>query len=1346
MWKTATTTTLASFAGLALTQTALGAAGDVTPVQPITGNIEAVSPGETGDTALILIAPTAIGANVVGGYGITGTFQIQLLDNTGANIGAPISIPNADTTELVDAGAAGDVESGDVVQIDVGPTLQLFGGAAWGFDIIVNDGDASVDSLAIDPDGFPGQGDDTDTVDMTYQISRVRPTISQVLINDSMGDDVLDELFIVGNFPTLGPGDDVASSFVFPMNAGVANPNNTSNGALSVADFEVDDAGDGIFANFTADDFGSADALADDQTYIKINIGDPTMTGLDIGDVVRIASGGDVWDGTGGFLDGEVAITRKEALSIDSAEWLAEVGAGGTVAGAIQVTMNLACSAAGDATFWDGLVRSDAAMTDLSVTAAAIDGADNTKINLTVMSGGTDSVGADGLEGDGTGMDDGSSFSISVDAMTGTPPDDIFATALTGTFDVDITDGIAPSQSGALVGLDMNSDGDLDAFYMTFDEVMVVTGGDSNGFTLTKLGAAVHPYSLFLTNLATGEFDPTAMANETTIDIAGDATDEFQDSITGFSRMSEDTDNRLTTNNIVVVAFDPAMASFQDAMSEDATPGTWDVDWATAAFDAMMCGLTDANGNAPSGDLAATNISEEEAAPLLSQVNFNTGDNETGGTQRISEQDGVAGDDPDNNVGRFIFNEELDVVNTSANIDETRFRFGAQATDLFSGGDFDTIEGGGNNIVVMTDGSGAGFGVGDSATILDENGVEDANGNVFGSTTAGVTVQDSTAPFIPLQLDVNGATILSAFLVDQDADGFADIIRMFFTKDVASTVDDADFSVAGVDQADISVSVSSNIISITLPSGAIPATSTLTVTYNGAAATEPIADASGNAVAAVNANFSVEAIPAPNADGEFTAVMNIAGTITGPDGNAAPAGTKVYGFIAVPVVKSASATTKNGIFYTVSDSSSMNAWTNWYLGLTSTIYLYDVQGDMYFENEKFDDGQDSLQYVTARFSTNGTTWTAKGSTTPGGNDSQPLALQTNSGTTTTGWDVLRSGNGTAEDLMTSGFRVGGRPIASAAVLLDDNGDYLLHMTAPESVFNGTSRLNAEGWPVIIVVELTTGERYICSSLTNGADNQGPILFGASQRDQTNAGAALSDLPFDIDLSTDVATGWAFPGWNLVGDDRNSGYANRSSDIPDVLPRGVTSGNVVLGTDVDLDGVWALHQFPFFYDDNSDGVWTSDDDFSDPFDGIVIDVNCMDYIAFTMTSDGVQVASPNARGGITAFTGGYGLGFFNGEGTDLGMFMFGPSVGSGAIFNSADVEDLNNNATLGWILNTAANSTTSAAFLGANMADFNIEFNRTSASMVDISTAATGGAGDQESVTAGQAYVTHYPEQ
>ncbi len=64
MWKTATTTALATFAGLALTQTALGANGEMTPIQPVSGNAEAVSPGETDDSSLIIFSLDAVGVNV----------------------------------------------------------------------------------------------------------------------------------------------------------------------------------------------------------------------------------------------------------------------------------------------------------------------------------------------------------------------------------------------------------------------------------------------------------------------------------------------------------------------------------------------------------------------------------------------------------------------------------------------------------------------------------------------------------------------------------------------------------------------------------------------------------------------------------------------------------------------------------------------------------------------------------------------------------------------------------------------------------------------------------------------------------------------------------------------------------------------------------------------------------------------------------------------------------------------------------------------------------------------------------------------------------------------------------
>jgi hypothetical protein len=1341
-FRTAAATTLAGLAGLAGGSSAMAAAGDLSPVQAIVNtDFEVVSAGGTGNTAIIIVSLNDVGVNVASAYDTDGVFQVQLLDATGANLGGLINIDADDVSEHTDAGTAGTAESGDLVQINMSPVIQTFGGAAYGFDIIFNDGDAGDDSLVVDPDGFPGEGDDSDSNDTSFEINRTAPTLTQGLLENTDADPEFETLFLVFNFEPLGPGDDQVNSLAFPSNAGVANPNNTLAGSLDLNDFEW--STNGLTWNpFTAADIASVGAIADGQIFVQIDIGDPLTTNLSVGRFVRVVpASGNVTDGTGLLSTGSSAMTALAALDVSSAQFLATVDAGaGPIADVVEVTMNVALATPGNAAFWDGLVRSSATATDLTVTDADLDPSDSTKVLLAVQSGGTDSIAADGREGDGTQVDDGDSFDLEVDAMTGVPPTDIFANPFSGTADVDIDDGIAPQVTGALVGLDVNGDGVLDAIGIPFSEPMDVANADDAGFTLTSLAVTTHPISLFQTNLATGLLDPTDVANERTL--VGANT--FQDAITTYALESEDDDNRLTTDNAVVVNFNPAVASFQDASMNDASPGTFDVDWAAVVIDASSSMLGDANGVAYADDLALTNVSEEEAPPFLAQVRYNAGDNELGGTQRVTEQDGVVGDADDNNIARFVFSEPLDTVATAANIDESRFRFGTGGGDLFSSGDFVGVEGAGDNVVRLDDTQAAGFDPGDAASILSNSGVEDANGVVFDSTAASVTVDDSTAPYIALQKDVNGDDVLSAFLIDQDSDGFADLIRLVFTKDIGSTVDDADFSVQSVDQGDTSVSTSDNVVTIALPSLAITQNSTVTVTYNGSAAAEPIADSDGNEVAAINAAFNVQAIPTPEADGEFTEVMNVSGVITGPDGGLADAGTKVFAMIAAPVVKDIRGT-QSSVTFSVSDPDSTAAFTNWVLGLSEFVYLYDSQGDMFFQNVKRNDSQDSLQLVTPKFTSfESVTWTGKGVTTPGGVDSVPAAVTSTTGTTRLAWDVLRSGDGTAASLFNDGYDPEGAPIVSSTVLTADDGSYLLHVTAPVSALNGTSRLNAQGWPVIIVVELPTGERYIATSLTNASDAGGPILFGAQQRSQTSAGDALSDVGFDINLQTGVNIEQVHPGWNLLSNDRNSGYAKASANVPDVLPRGLTSTNVVLGTLLNIPNDQALSQFCFFIDDDGDGLWTSGDDDSSRLDSVLVDVNCTSYIAFVMNSDGVAVSSPRSPGGITTVVGGYGLGVLNRSSDTWGAFQFGTRISQGTVFNSADIDDLNNTATAGWALVTAANSQTPAAFLTANSADFIIEFNRTSDTAVNITTFDSAGDGDAGGVNRGQAYFVHFP--
>ncbi|MEC9374509.1 MAG: hypothetical protein VYC34_11730, partial [Planctomycetota bacterium] len=367
-------------------------------------------------------------------------------------------------------------------------------------------------------------------------------------------------------------------------------------------------------------------------------------------------------------------------------------------------------------------------------------------------------------------------------------------------------------------------------------------------------------------------------------------------------------------------------------------------------------------------------------------------------------------------------------------------------------------------------------------------------------------------------------------------------------------------------------------------------------------------------------------------------------------------------------------------------------------------------------------------------------FTGRGVTTSGGADSQPAVVQVSGGMVRMGWDVLRSGDGSAYDLFDDG--VGSRPIASTAVLTDDSGAYTLHMTAPIAAFNGLSRFNAVGWPVIIIVELPTGERLAASSVLNKIGGGGALTFNPNNRRQENDGSASGATTFNINLDN-VGVECLWNGWNLLKFARQSGYATAANQLP-TLPNGIEMAEVASAST--LSNTRPLQQFVYFEDDNEDGEWTADDDnFAGSFDSIMIDPNCFNHFAFTLTSRGVQVSSAfNGRfsTGITSVVGGYAVGFFNGHGGKLGVFQFGAPLTSSTIFSSAYV---NNNLTLGWALVTyvpQGDTDTIAEFFTANSgADFAIEFNRTDHDEVSIRTS-DDGSGDLDEVAC-QALFVHY---
>lgn len=1258
-----------------------------------------------------VVQDTSVFNNIKAGVtadGITGNITNEVFDFSTAPLGPALGTAINSARALVNAG----------VTVSGGGTA-----VATGIGLVIND--ASGNGL----DTLLDVADETN--DEIIDADDAGPVLTQVLRDTA----TMPERFI----------------FVFDddiSNSTLAN--------LTNADFETSTTAGGMFAAFTGAAFPGNPTLIGNNRALQFDIaaGQENLA-PPIGDFARIAlpnagppaTNPDLVDLAENVATDQTAqqIAGVTAPTITGATWKSTINAGGM--GTIEVTFsaNLNSAAIGDLTFWQNGGNSivpSTGMTDLSVTAVgAFDPSKPNVVTLTVTSGGTDSVAADG-RGDNTGGANPPVYTLSLDTAVGTPPQDFLGTAISGTPSVTILDMIAPVAVGAPFTLDEDGDGDIDAFGQYFSEPLDSSMLSSAGFTLARVSSNIHPFSTFLTNLAAGIDDPGDAMNVVAITAAGDATDEFQSTITGFGLDNQDASgaNRLQQNNCLIVRFDSSMFDWDDDPATTVVPSNFDAGFASVAVTAATSGVKDSAGNALAADLAAANVTDG-AGPVLARVDFSTGDNLSAGMQKPSEQDGVAGDSPNNNTAILIFNEGIN----AGGIDETKFRFGLTSTERFAAGDSLGVSGAGGNILQLQDSSGGGFEPGDTFTVDTTNGVTDGTNAYPGTSGAGapaLSVSDVTSPYVLLQQDINGNTIHSAFLGGIDANGFATSISMTFSTDIKAGTQGvaADWTIGSGVGNPTTVTLNGNVITLTFPGNLVSASDTVTVTYNGASAASLIAAAGGSmgAVAAMNDSFTARAVPTPNVDGEFPAVLDIAGTVTGVDGSSvAPAGTKIFGAIAVPRAADARVT-MGGVDAVVNDSQSLEAITNVLLGIESDLYLLVDNEEMYFRNFKDEEGfVDMIIDITVNAtSLSRVTLTGRGTTT-GSSSSAGATASITGGSVVICWDVLRSNDGTAFDLFSSGFDIGGEPIVSSAVVTGDDGRYFLHMTAPIRSFNGG--LGASGWPVILIVELPTGERIPVSSLLNAADGQGPILFNGLQR-QSDPFNSDANIVFNPNLAN-CAVQKIYKGWNIMPFDRDTGFQTRANGV--IVPAGVPSARVITGTT--LSNVNPLDQFVYFQDSNGDGVWTSADDGGDRLDGIILSIRCVDFLVFTMNSNGVKTGA-----NIAAHTGGYAAGVFNGEGGTFGAFQFGAPISASTVFQAMTGTNSfpDNTTTMGWALVTSPVTQDPATFLTNNGSDFLIIFDRTGNNAVSISTfsASNGASGaledDASTVNQGQGLFLH----
>lgn len=1301
-----TPTTLAGLAGLCLS--ALAYAGvtntaSLNVVHPKLGDFE--SAGAT--TFVTLNIPAGQGANDPLEDGESLVVSFLLINSAGGTVFGPFSI-GIDSGDTVYDDGAGSTFTVDLSDVVLGASLSNASVAGIQFRVQTASGAPAFDIAPFDAND--------ESVDEVLAKDIIAPTLTQVLLDSDNN-----KVFLI---------------FSEPMNTGSAgnNANQTVLASIDATDIQFDTTNN--FDGTEAAPAGLSNPAFTDTERTTIEF-DVAAGDIVVGRWLRPAFSDAATTSTNDFSDiannnaGPAAaqIVELDDLEAVSAEFIETIPAGGgAVANALRVTFNnpLDPGDLGDTTFYNNLLR-DGGASDMTVTGVSADPDDASSVLLTVTSNGDDGVAADG-----TDEDTADTFSINLDSDNGDVPTDIFGQAYDNAAgdEVAIGDGIIPSLAGGFgsaVFIDSNEDGSQDGFEVVFNEPLASASASLTGVT-NKLNdnVTVHPFALI--DLQTGERETATtdigagtgvisgmLVTRTSTDVNGNGTIDAREA-----------NNTLRFVLASAIDWDGDGNTGASDTDGEAVPTTDDSGVFNFEYEGDTGVIADSAGNRLDTDLDI-NSTIDGAGPIIRSVNFLTGDNMTGGMQKPSEQDGVVGDGADN-IAQIIFSEEVN----AGGIDETRFRFGSTASQRFASGDSQGVSGVDDNVLTLQDNDEGGFTPSSLLTLLGDNGVFDNSGNEAPIVSTGIAATNRTAPYVALQSDVNGNTIDSVFMIDTDADTFANRIDLYFTEPVAaSTVQIEDFSVQGVTTAALAAAnptftPTGNRISINLPPSTIAISSVVTVTYNGAADTTPLADSDGNEVAAMNDTFTARQVPTPTSNTQETAIMEITGAITTDGTNAVPAGTKVFAFIASPRANALRGTMGN-LPFVLTSSSSMEALTNAFFGLKEFAYLYDDQGSMFVENFKFDDDQDSITFLTIN-ATNiaSVTVTGRGTTTPGGVDTAPVATSLTAGSMQMGWRLLGSNDGSVRSLYVDG--VGRTPIFSAAVIGDDSGAFRLHVSAPVSAFNGLARLNAAGWPVIIVVELPTGERYAVSSLLNKVGGGGALTFNPNNRRQNTDGSAASATTFNINLAN-VGAQTVWGGWNLLAFPRQSGFSTAAAQNP-VLPRSIDASEVVTGSTLPL--ATTLSQFAYFIDSNGDGVWTAADDDNDFFDSFIIDVNSIRHIAFTLNSRGVQVSSARGDGrtsnGITSLVGGYAVGFFNGDETfgppsRIGVFQFGEPIVPGEIFTTA-ARFPNNNVTLGWALatNVAATSQTPVQFFTNNtLSDFLIEFNRVGHNEVNVTT-------------------------
>ncbi len=1323
---------LALTAGVAVTGgTAFGAAVDgLTVNAPVNGNIEITGGMTTID--FDLPAGQAGAGTITDGQPISRAALIGL-DNAGAAIaGVFLDVGSGLVANPNYSDAGGNTGLQIDLSVVAGVNSFLNTAGVDSFRLIATTTDVTLNLANVN--GIQTVFNANEAIDQNFTVDTVNPQLSAVILSQDGTN-----LFWVFNelLNTGGAANDINQTVLASITA--------------AGDFQLSSDGGATFAD-------TPTLLTDPPTFAAgtnsiLQFARAMASNTTAGTFVRAAPGSDLNDIVGNVSESNpIAITNQVAIAASSANWVEAVPIGGGLqTGALRVTFNnpmnpaaLGVIAGANSSYFVRRVDVNGMEEQATLTLSnpTIDPTDPFSVLLDVSPSGNEGVGADGRSiSNNTGVvPDFVTYSVVVSDLGAVDPTDVFGGA-EGTFsgEANLAAGelIEPSLSFTAHGDTLPVDGSQDTVFFVFDEAMVDPGG-TTGFTVVRQGGVtVQPFQLInpdgsLTDAMTVTDAMTPANNNININSV---------SIASIDANANGIIDARENNNAVAVAYQSLLFDWDNdgdagiiADDDEAVPGTGNNSVVQGQYTVATGTIADGNGNVfmNGGTDVASLTAFDRSAPFLavSQILDNDNmQNNFSNNQLFSEQDGGLGQNIFTRRVALFFGENLAPGLNSGNVNESQVRVNGNALANNSSFVFANT----NSITLDNANGDTGFDVGASVSIAASSGIDDSSGNeALSNGTAG----DGRAPYAALLSPVDGgAPILGAFLADTNDDGFADEIRIQMTQPIdAATLDTSDFSLSFGTVNSVALGDSNRVITLSLTDGVVDAEGTVTVTYNGATDTNPIASdaaegGTGLAISGVNDSFTAQAIPESSLPAQTPAIMTIVGT--GLDnGEPLPAGTKVYAMIALPVFSNITAT-HNNITFETSSESSLEAFIDWYYGIESYVYLgRDEENFQFYRNDKdlaTEDNERTLEDVidldiSAR-SIDRITFRGSGETRDDSVDNGSLEVC---------WDVWRSSNGTVDSFYSSGFDIGGDPILSRTVITGDDGRFEIHVAGPASTFNGRANLNAVGFPIIMICELPDGRRFPLSSLLTSVrtNDRGALFFSPNNLTQNDDNEGPDATVFNFDRAN-VGSVLIYPAWNLLPFNRHGGFANSSGDIP-TLPAGLDEeDDIVEGTDLPFAG--PMEQFVYWDENTVDGDWTASED-SD-FSEIIIDTKCFDNFFFTLDDNGVSFGS-----GVGAFIGGYAAGFFNNEGT-IGCFQFGPMRTGTTFF---DDEYSNSSSNEGWGLFTSPATFDPATGVTADNPDFDylIQFMNNNGSFdvnsIDLLTPnGTDGINNTETIEAGQ---------